>query len=200
MHWSEALNGDISVGSDGGINALLRGSEDFNGHSIARTETIVGRCGNIHVGLETECLVVEDVVSEDAVLFYFLLFQQLLQQGDGVNRHDTAQLGLHLKEVRVVLVLEVRAVAPEHLAAAACSSRDALLAVVGAHTVVGIVDGFISHAAHTRLLYLPLILSFDALYLLNVYAALNQLRHYLGLSATLFLLFQNKGNNLFIGH
>ena len=185
LHRAEALDGDVAVGRDGGVDALLRGAVNLNGYGIARPQTIVGRRGYIHVRLEAQRLVVEDVVTENFVLLLLLLLQQLLQQGQRVDGHQPAQLGLHLQELRVFVVVGVLpdGVLSQDIAAALPLPHIGapLLAVVRPHAALGLAHGLVGHVAQPRLLDLPLVFAFHALQLLNVNASAHQPGHYLGL-------------------
>ena len=68
LHRSEALYRYCSVGAHRALNSLLRSTIDVDKHGIARTQTVVLRCGNVHVWLECEHLVVKDVTSEHLAL------------------------------------------------------------------------------------------------------------------------------------
>ena len=67
MDGTEVGDGDIAIGADRQGMRLLRGAVDIDDELVARTEDIVLRRGDVHLGLEGERLVVEDVTAEDAL-------------------------------------------------------------------------------------------------------------------------------------
>ena len=65
MDGTIAWHRDIAIGRDREILGLLGGTIDIDDHLIAWTQDIVLRRGNVHIGLEREELVVEDVTTKD---------------------------------------------------------------------------------------------------------------------------------------
>ena len=139
-------------------------------------------------------------MSVDFVLLCLLLLQQLFKQSDGVDRHDATQLGLHLQQVGVGLVVDRLTVhALAHLKTAlAC--RASLLPVVLAQAVLGLVDGLVGHRAQARLAQLAVIFALDALQLLHVNTALHQFHGNFLLRGTLLVLLHDVGNDLLLCH
>ena len=104
VHGSEAFDGHGTVGRHGALDAFLRGPVDVDKHGVARSQTVVLRRGDIHIGFEGQVFVVEDVTSEHFLLVLVALGQQLLEQGRRVG-HKRVQLVLHHHPLRVRLVV-----------------------------------------------------------------------------------------------
>ena len=97
---------DGTIGRDSTLDSFLRSSVNVDKHSISRSQSIILWGGNIHVGLERQFIVIEDVTSENFFLVFVTLGQQLLQQGSRVG-HEGVQLLLHIQPLRVGLVISL---------------------------------------------------------------------------------------------
>ena len=141
-------------------------------------------------------------MTENLVLAALLLLKYLAQPLQRVHRHDAGQFALHLQEVGVGAVI--------HLLAVAVVAADAVRRVgVGGLTLLCsaltqaaacLVDGTVGHSTQTRLLYLTLVFTPDALNLLNINTALHQVSNDLTLRRAFFVLVHDVSHYLFVGH
>ena len=156
----------------------MRGAVNVDHHGVAGAQHVVLRRGNVHVRLEAQVLVVEQVVAENLVLVAALALQDVVEHGDGVDGQQVAQLLLHLKVIgaadrgRAAGVLGVA----QAVAGLVLVGVDAApLAVVLAHAVLGVGHGLVGYLSEAALADLALVFALDALNLLNVDTALYEL-------------------------
>ena len=204
LHRSESLYSHRSVGAHGALNSLLRSTVNVNEHSVARPQTVVLRCGDVHVWLEGEHLVVEDVASE-----HLALAALLVEHFKRVGQHVT-QLVVDGHKVLVRLVIGMASLAStlHPLRCAALRLQTFLLhlpcilllsvAVVHAHSrgdTGAVVNGSQSlvflHAVDGVL---------HAAYLVDVNTTLHQFRYNLCLRSSLLIFSCHELHNLLVGH
>ena len=200
LYGAETFDGHIAVGRYGVLVALLRGTIDVYDNGVARTQTVVAGGGDVHIGLEGELFVVEDVAAE-----HFLrlpLGHQLPVEGNGVCGQYGRQFALELSRLLVVFYLCAQIVFLLYQRAGLALGLGSLLllAVGCAHTAVCLFHCLVGHYAHTFILYLAFILVSHAAYLRDVHAALHQLGHYLCLRCAGIVLFYHKLHYLVVGH
>ena len=161
----------------------MRSTIDVYDDGIARTQPIVRGRGDIHVGLETQILVVEDVVTENLGFLFLLLFQQTVEHLDGIYRQQAAHLLLHHQEVLVGLAdvtvdsasQPLRAVGADSFILGAVSFVSLLaLAVLLTQTVGRRAGSGFFDGAQPRVVVLTFVFAAYTLYLLHVHTTLHQ--------------------------
>ena len=187
LHGTEAFNVDVAIGAYGGFNLACRSSIDVDVDCIARAKHVVLRGRDVHTGFKCQFLVVEDVATEHLLLLLLAVGKNLLQQGDGVHRHQPTQLQLHLQEVVVFFIVGVLLVALT-LHAQVRHLSSLLLRLGLASAVVGLAHGLVLHHAQSRLVLLAFGNLLHTTNLLNVNTTLHELRHNLFLCRTGLML------------
>ena len=106
MYGAEAFDCYFAFRRHGTLLRLLRSTVDIDEDCIARTENIALRCSDVHVRLEREFLVVEDVASEHFLLQSVALSKQLLKHLCRIW-HQLEHLTLIVHKLLVCLVVGV---------------------------------------------------------------------------------------------
>ena len=161
-----ARHSNIAIGRYGELLALLRSTIDINKNLIASTKNIVLWGGNVHIRLETEQLVIENVATKhlEFSLAYFAIYMLV----DVLLYLGILYVGLLLN-----LSLSRTRLTDNHLLTAALGAL--------AHTRLDLTYSCISLGFHATLLNLLLILTAQATNLIDLDATLHQLCYNLGL-------------------
>ena len=193
MHRTIVRYRHITIGRHLEHLTLLRITIDIDNHLIARSQDIVLRGGNVHLGLERELLVIEDITTKD--LFALLLLAEI----EGVGTL------IHVHHRRVVAVHPLRRTVHHHHL---LTSFPTLLRIVDllqrtivlTHTTLGITNRLVGCLTHTRLFQLTGILLTHLLDLFQRCSLLKELGCYLRLLRAFLTLLHHKLENLRLGH
>ena len=82
LYGAKPFEVDSSFGRYGAGKCFLRGTPNVDEHGITRSETVVGRCRDVHVRFEGQVLLVEYVASENdfLVLVLFAFTHDVVEQ------------------------------------------------------------------------------------------------------------------------
>ena len=86
---TEVLEIDVAIGGYRTFVRLGGRAPDVDTDGIARAKAVVGRCGDVHLRLESELLVVEDVASEDLLAYrLFKFFLEVIVVSEGIGEKE----------------------------------------------------------------------------------------------------------------
>ena len=215
VYRAETFNSYLAFRRHGALLRLLRSAVDIHEDSIARTENVALRCSDVHVRLEREFLVVEDVASEHFLLQSVALCKQLLKHLRCIG-HKLEHLALIVHKLLVglvvgVLVLAVAFCLQAHarilrsflrslLAIVVALCQFARIAVVGTQTRLVLTRRVVRHITQSALLHLAFVLVAHAANLRDVHTTLHKLGHNLRLRLTRVVFLHDVLHHLLVGH
>ena len=216
VYGPETFDSNLAFRRHGALLRLLRSAVDIHEDCIARTENVALRCSDVHVRLEREFLVVEDVASEHLAFLGIALSKQLFKHLCRIW-HQLEHLTLIVHKLLVglvvgVLVLAVAFCLQAHarilrsllrslLTIVVALCQFARIAVVGTQTrFVLITLGVVRHITQSALLHLAFVLVAHAANLRDVHTTLHKLGHNLRLRLTRVVFLHDVLHHLLVGH
>ena len=190
------------------MEVFLRSSPHINIHIVAWSQSVIVGRGNVHIGFETEVLVVEDISTKHLSSHLFSPLHHLLEIEfvvvfGGVGS-ETAQFALHQHEIGILFVVGALLLS-QVLSSVLDAIRRRLISICLLLRIVLSQSGVIGRrseilSSHILLTLLLFELLFHTSYLVDSHSTLHQFSHYLRLLGTLSMFGDNIFHHSLIGH